>query len=312
MGHAGTWIRASQVPKCSSMAAPGSFTWSRHASPVPPSCVRRRVTCRRKGTQHSARLATAVGHRSGRGCTQPAAAELQCVDTGQTQDGFEQQLQNFASSSRNGKEETAARAAVFLKGKIRGDYLLTLGYDSDKDTRERLFRDIQPDRFYPVYGDSSVKGFDAQSTSRLYVRLDKGRSWLLYGDITTQSTSDVRQLSNYTRSLTGIKEHYETSRMVINAFASKDSTTQVIDELPANGTSGPFTLSTENMVENSERVELLVRDRNQPSLIIQTTPLQRFSDYEIEPLTGTPVAEGPHPQPGSELQSAVHPRHPTR
>jgi uncharacterized repeat protein (TIGR01451 family) len=211
----------------------------------------------------------------------------------QSQDGFEQQLQNFARSSGDGKEEAAARTAVFLKGKVRGDYLLTLGYDSDKDTRERLFRDIQPDKFYPVYGDSSIKGFDAQSTSHLYVRLDKGRSWLLYGDITTQSTSDVRQLSNYTRSLTGLKEHYETSRIVVNAFASKDSTTQVIEELPANGTSGPFTLSTQNMVENSERVELLVRDRNQPSLIIQSTPLQRFSDYEIEPLTGLLLLKAP-------------------
>lgn len=210
-----------------------------------------------------------------------------------SQDGFEQQLQSFARSSADGRQEAAARAAVFLKGKVRGDYLLTLGYDSDKDTRERLFRDIQPDRFYPVYGDSSVRGFDAQSTSRLYVRLDKGRSWLLYGDMTTQSASDVRQLSNYTRSLTGIKEHYETGRMVVNAFASKDSTVQVIDELPANGTSGPFTLSSDNMVENSERVELLVRDRNQPSLIIQTTPLQRFSDYEIEPLTGRLLLKAP-------------------
>ncbi|MBS0416963.1 MAG: DUF11 domain-containing protein [Proteobacteria bacterium] len=210
-----------------------------------------------------------------------------------SQDGFEQQLKSFARSSVDGRQDAAARAAVFLKGKVRGDYLLTLGYDSDKDTRERLFRDIQPDRFYPVYGDSSVRGFDAQSTSRLYVRLDKGRSWLLYGDMTTQSAGDVRQLSNYARSLTGIKEHYETGRMAVNAFASKDSTVQVIDELPANGTSGPFTLSSDSMVENSERVELLLRDRNQPSLIIQTTPLQRFSDYEIEPLTGRLLLKGP-------------------
>ena len=49
------------------------------------------------------------------------------------------------------------------------------------------------------------------------------------------------------------------------------------------------------MVENSERVELLVRDRNQPSLIIQTTPVQRFSDYEIEPLTGRLLLKGPLP-----------------
>lgn len=48
---------------------------------------------------------------------------------------------------------------------------------------ERLFRDIEPGEYYPVYGDSSAKGFDAQSTSKLYVRLDKGRSFAMYGDL---------------------------------------------------------------------------------------------------------------------------------
>jgi uncharacterized repeat protein (TIGR01451 family) len=211
----------------------------------------------------------------------------------QRQDGFEQQLTNLSLTWNGGKEEAAARAAIFLKGKIRGDYLLTLGYDSDKGTQTRLFRDIQPDQFYPVYGDSSVRGFDAQSTSRLYVRIDKGRSWLLYGDFTTQSSSAARQLSNYNRSLTGLKQHYETSRMVVNGFASSDSTTQVIDEIKADGTSGPFMLSRSNMVENSDQVEILVRDRNQPALIILATPLQRFVDYEMEPLTGTLLLKAP-------------------
>jgi hypothetical protein len=54
-----------------------------------------------------------------------------------------------------------------------------MGFDSDKNTQGRLFRDIQPEEFYPVYGDASVKGFDAQSTGRLYVRVDKNNSFLL-------------------------------------------------------------------------------------------------------------------------------------
>ncbi len=67
-----------------------------------------------------------------------------------------------------------------------------MAYDSDKDTEERLFRDIQPDRFYPVYGDASVRGFDAQSTGRFYVRVDKNRSYLLYGDFTTETLTPGR------------------------------------------------------------------------------------------------------------------------
>ncbi|MEK5794543.1 hypothetical protein VXE63_21000, partial [Acinetobacter nosocomialis] len=86
-----------------------------------------------------------------------------------SQDGFEEELQEI-SSSDNGKSNVTGRAAMFLKGKVRGEYLLTLAYDSDKDKNQRLFRDIRPDEYYPVYGDSAAKGFDGQTTSKLYVR----------------------------------------------------------------------------------------------------------------------------------------------
>jgi hypothetical protein len=182
---------------------------------------------------------------------------------------------------------------MFLKGKVRGEYLLTLAYDSDKNTRERLFRDIQPDEFYPVYGDSSVRSFDAQSTGRFYVRVDNKKSYLLYGDFNTSQATDARKLSNYSRSLTGVKEHFENSRVAANIFASRDSTKQIIDEFPANGTSGPFKLSRSTGLINSEKIEILTRDRNQPSVIVRAQPLARFVDYEIEPLAGRILFKSP-------------------
>ena len=117
-----------------------------------------------------------------------------------TSDLFEDDLRKISESDST---RLGARGALFLKGRVQGKYLLTLRYDSEKETGERLFRDIQPDEFYPVYGDSSVKGFDAQSTSSLYVRVDKNQSFVLYGDFLTagQDTSD--SLSRYSRSLNG-------------------------------------------------------------------------------------------------------------
>src|SRR5262249_19506901 len=99
--------------------------------------------------------------------------DLRSLVPTRSNDGFEEELRDFSISGNDGKLNAAGRAAFFLKGKIKGEYLLTAGFDSEKQTRERLFRDIQPDEFYPVYGDSSVRGFDAQSTGRLYVRIDK-------------------------------------------------------------------------------------------------------------------------------------------
>ena len=221
--------------------------------------------------------------------------------TARAQDGFEQDLRHLSRSSGNGEREAGARAAFFLKGKIRGEYLLTAAYDSDKDTRERLFRDIQPDEFYPVYGDSAVRGYDAQSTARLYLRVDHEKSYLLYGDFTTQGDVNVRRLSAYSRSLTGLRQHYENGRVKANAFASRDSTRQKIDEIPANGTSGPYTLSSPAGLVNSEKVEILTRERNRPSLVIATVAQARFYDYEMEPLTGRLLFKAPVPSVDRDL-----------
>ncbi len=192
---------------------------------------------------------------------------------------------------------------------MKGDYLLTLGYDSDKDGRERLFRDIQPDKFYPVYGDSSVKGYDAQSTGHLYVRVDKNKSYLLAGDLSTQSISQARTLGAYNRSLSGVKEHYSSGGQVVEVFASRSAQRQIVQEIPANGTSGPYEIRAGSFVENSERVEIITRDRNQPSIVLDTSTLSRFSDYELEPFTGRAAAPraGAEPRQGSE--PALHPRH---
>jgi large repetitive protein len=211
-----------------------------------------------------------------------SAARLQQA---RARDGFEQELNRVSRESGDGRNSAAARSAFFLKGKVQGEYLLTMSYDSDKDVRERLFRDISPNEFYPVYGDSAIRGFDAQSTSRLYVRVDKNKSYLLWGDFTTATLNPTQRLTQYQRSLTGLKHHYETDDLRLDSFASRDSTRQVIREVPANGTSGPFEFALGETLVNSERVELITRDRNQPGVIIRTVPLVRFSDYEFEPLT---------------------------
>jgi large repetitive protein len=224
----------------------------------------------------------------------------QALQPTRSQDGFEQELRHFSRTSADGKRDAGARAALFLKGKVKGDYLLTLAYDSDKASKERLFRDIQPDEFYPVYGDDSVKGFDAQSTGLLYVRVDKGSSYALYGDYTTQSqtalsSGPTRQLSQYSRSLNGARTHLEGERGSLNAFAARTSSRSFTEEFPARGVSGYYPLGRTGIVPNSEKVEILTRDRNQPSVILKAVPLARFTDYEIEALSGRILFRNPIP-----------------
>ncbi|MBP0656640.1 hypothetical protein J8J20_22455, partial [Mycobacterium tuberculosis] len=64
-------------------------------------------------------------------------------------DAFDRDIRRWERQFNNGKANAAARTAFFVKGRIKGDALLTAAYDSDKDTRGRLLRDIQPEEFYP-------------------------------------------------------------------------------------------------------------------------------------------------------------------
>jgi len=216
-------------------------------------------------------------------------------------DAFDTEIKGFEKEFNGGKSRAGARAALYLKGKVKGDYLLTLAYDSDKDTDRQLFEEVDPNAFYPVYGDASIRGADAQSTSKLYVRVDRQRSFLLYGDYTTQDDNVARSLSQYSRSLTGLQGHYEEGRVTANLFAADDNLRQVIDEFPARGVSGPYAVSNPNGVTGSEKVEILVRDRNQSTVILKTTQLTRTSDYDFEPFSGQIVFRAPVPSFDDQL-----------
>lgn len=211
-------------------------------------------------------------------------------------DGFEEEL-NEISSSNQGQRSIHGRAAVFLKGQVKGDYLLTLAYDSDKDKNQRLFRDIRPDEYYPVYGDSATKGFDAQSTSKLYVRVDKGRSYAMYGDYVTRTENDEGlSLGQYNRSLTGIRSAIETDQYKVTGFVANTNTEQVVNEQRAMGISGPYSLgglNVQDIQENSEKVEVITRDRNNSGLIIARTTLSRFTDYEVDAFSNSIYLKDP-------------------
>lgn len=198
-------------------------------------------------------------------------------------DGFEDELNEIADW---GDTSLTGRAAMFLKGKVKGDYLLTLAYDSNKSAKQRLFRDIQPDEYYPVYGDAAAKGFDAQSTSKLYVRVDKGRSYAMYGDYITRTEKDEGlALGQYNRSLTGVKVGHEGDKLQASAFVAETKSRQIVTENRAIGITGPYSLgniSNDQILENSEKVEVLTRDRNNPGLIVARQTLTRFSDYEVD------------------------------
>lgn len=221
---------------------------------------------------------------------------LDGIERASESDGFERELRSLS-----GSDKVSGRSAFFLKGKVKGGYLLTMRYDSDKADNDRLFRDIRPDEYYPVYGDSSAKGFDAQSSEKLYVRVDKGRSFLMYGDLKTRvDNNDGLSLGQYDRTLTGVKAHFENDKTIAQAFVSETSTKQTVNETRGLGISGPYPLLSSNasatfsdVLLNSEMVEIITRDKNNPSIIVKRQALARFSDYEIDAVSGALYLRNP-------------------
>ncbi len=219
------------------------------------------------------------------------------IEPTRTRDSFDREISHFSRTFDDGKGSVSARSAFFLKGVVKGEYLLTAAYDSDKETRLRLATDIQPDAFYPVYGDSSLKGEEAKSGTALYVRIDKEKSYLLYGDFVTGdgfsqrsgggavASLQQRSLGAYNRSATGVRWHYEQGAVSGNVFAINDTLRQVVEEFVSQG-SGPYGLRNNGAVAGTEKVEVLVRDRNQPSRILSTRVLGRLADYSFEPFSG--------------------------
>ncbi|HSH74060.1 MAG TPA: hypothetical protein VLA09_00035, partial [Longimicrobiales bacterium] len=228
---------------------------------------------------------------------------------GLQRDRFEDELRSFQADGENGQVRAGARAALFMKGSVRDDYEVTVRLDSEEDDRSRLFRDIRPDELYPVYGDASIQEFDAQSRGRLFGQIRRGASYLTLGDFNTglgpYGQTGSRALGEYNRTLNGVMERFESERVVVNGFASRDRSIQVVDEIPGAGISGPYQLRRTDGLLNSEKVEVITRDRNQPAVILQTRSMERFTDYTVEPFSGRIIFKQPIPSVDGDLNPVL-------
>ncbi len=183
---------------------------------------------------------------------------------------------------------TEGRVAFFAKGRIPGNLLLTAAYDSDADrTRlgDRLFQTLEPDEHYTLYGDTTQRDFDAPTSGRLYVKIERKQFYALYGDY--QTDLNDTELGRYSRALTGAKMEYRSEHFEAKAFVTDSDQSFVRDELLGDGTSGLYRLSREDIVPGSETVTIEVRDRFRPELVLSSETQGRFGDYDIDYRDGT-------------------------
>ena len=189
---------------------------------------------------------------------------------------------------RNEQGNYRSRLSFFYSGRVFGDNMLTLSYDSQRPInrtagRDRLFQLDPLDRVYPLFGDSSTRFEAASSNSKVYARLDHKRSFVMFGDFDTGMDAP---LSGYARKLTGVQAHLENSQGdFITVTGARPDTAFARDVFPG-GTLGIIQLSSAEILPGSEIVTLELRDRRNPEVIISRETLVRSVDYNLDPLTG--------------------------
>ena len=206
---------------------------------------------------------------------------------------------NMAAAAAAGHEEgyyDEGRVAFFAKGTIKGEYLLTIAYDSDRDrddVRDRFDTEIDPNAYYALYADTAEQRFEASSQRKIYVKLERNQFYALFGDFDTGLS--VTDLARYQRRFNGIKSEYRGRNIGYTAFAAETDQSFNRDEIRGDGTSGLYQLSNAPIIANSEKIRIEVRDRFDSGVVLSSQNLARFLDYTIDTLSGTVYFKKPVP-----------------
>lgn len=194
-------------------------------------------------------------------------------------------MQSAEAAGLSDGVESDGRIAFYAKGQVKGDFILTIAYDTDKEREDSLTQVIDPNTYYTLYGDASRTQYDAASQEKLYLKLEKEQFVALFGDYNTNLTGG--ELTNYSRALSGFKTEYESDKFDVVVFASETDQAFIKDEIRGDGTSGLYRLSTKGIVVNSEQIKLESRDRFHSEQILEERSMTRHVDYNIDYERGT-------------------------
>ncbi|MCV0429155.1 MAG: TonB-dependent receptor, partial [Roseibium sp.] len=204
---------------------------------------------------------------------------------------------------------TKGRLAFYLKGKIKGKYLLTAAADTGEDDIGNLFRGldakdprqllrrIDPDDYYPIYGDDSLAIDDAPTSGKFYVRLERGNSHVMWGNYKTRIIGS--EFVRADRSLYGANAVYRSEKITsfgeprtqATAYAAKPDTLPQRDEFLATGGSAYF-LKRQDITIGSDTITVEIRD-SVTDLVLERRYLSNGEDYSIDYLQGVLLLRQP-------------------
>jgi flagellar motor protein MotB len=207
-----------------------------------------------------------------------------------------------ANSYNNYDSNADGRLAFFVNGKFGNHWKLTASADTregpvedlfstfmDKSP-ESLFRRIDPDYYYPTFGDDGTVQEMAPTMGKFFVRLNDNNNLLQWGSFKVGYMNN--ELAQVDRGLYGANLRHESStatsfgdqRYAIDIFGAEPGTIASREEF--RGTGGSlYYLKTQDILAGSERVRIELRDKasNIVTGVINLTPAL---DYDIDYLQG--------------------------
>jgi flagellar motor protein MotB len=194
------------------------------------------------------------------------------------------------------------RLAFYLSGKFNEDVKLTASADTREDkisnlfsnfldkSPDQLFRRIDPDYYYPTFGDDSTVEETAPTMGKFYVRLSQQDNHALWGNFKVGYMDN--ELAQVDRGLYGGNLHYQSDdttgfgeqRLVLDGFAAEPGTVASRDEFRGTGGSLYF-LRRQDLLVGSERVRIEVRDKDS-DIVTAVVNLRPVVDYDIDYLQG--------------------------
>jgi len=194
------------------------------------------------------------------------------------------------------------RLAFYAKGKWRDKYTITSSLDSQEESIENLFsnlnkkdptsllRRLDEENHYAVYGDDSTLIEDAPTQGRFYAKINDDKSKLMWGNFIADI--EETEFSRIERGLYGANLDWNSEDLTqfgervsnINVFAAEAGTSAAYEEL--RGTGGSlYYLQHQDISQGSERVTIEVRDKDS-DLVLSSTPLIAGQDYDVDSLQG--------------------------
>jgi hypothetical protein len=194
------------------------------------------------------------------------------------------------------------RLAFYGKAKYRGKYLVTAQADTtERDLKhlfdgfgtadpQDIFRRLDPDLYYPTYGDDSITWRDVDTMGRFYVRVDWDKNQALWGNFATGFTGT--EYGQYVRSLYGAALSWRSTMAnrwgdpgsELRAFGSQAQTAPGHNEFIGTGGSLYYLRHTD-ILPGSDEVVLEIRDPT-TGRVENRVPLQEGVDYEIDEMQG--------------------------